>query len=1293
VGIEFSQVASPNADGNINLLYGVAANSPSDAWAVGMFWPNSGGLENTLIQRWNGTVWTTIPSPNPSTRSGLRGVDVVSANDAWAVGQYQDFNIYKFRPMILRWNGTAWNQVPINMDEGSDHIYLHSVAVVDANQAWAVGRRANSPNNATLVLRWDGTEWMEDLSGRIVAPAYSVNAPSFNAVAAAGPNDVWAVGTIHENGRLETLTAHWDGTTWTRIASPNADDISTNTLRGVAAISSNDVWAVGSFFDYSRGGYSTLTMHWNGTQWTIIPSPNATGAGNPSGLSPSDRDGNTTPDGQGPPQDGDGDSLYGVSAFAPDEVWAVGISDAIEPGEDGVVNTLALRWNGAEWTQVASASPSDDYSVLYAVDAIAVGDAWTVGATGAFVQSTYNYFTLIERSNGVSCSGPTATPTAVGPSATPTVCGVSQALSEGFEHRGTLGAQFVASVATCVPGGCGWHADADVQHSGAYSASAPARPGTSDQRLTTSSSIAIPANSIAASLSFWHMEQFTSGDGGVLEVSTNGGANWADAGANITQGGYNTMLGGPSNPLTGRQGWGGYVPDGMFNQVTVNLLPYAGQGVQFRFRLGTDNSIGTRGWAIDDVTVTITGPCVPGTPASPTNTSVSGTPPPVMTSTPRPSSTATATPTCGPTWTRVASPPGGPGNTSLNDVVAIATDDVWAVGYAGIILHWNGTSWAEVSNPGEGDGNELTGVDAISSNDVWAVGYQNTTGFTQPLTLHWNGTSWSLVPSPGTPGMHSSLQGVGAVATNDVWAVGDTIDGPMIMHWDGAAWSVVPNAGGGAAMQNRYIPAQNGGPGLYYSSLFDVGVVSANDVWAGGTRNGVTWILHWNGTQWAQVPAPNPSTENTINALTVIGPNDIWAVGHKGFYLEPEGGSALHWDGSQWSSVSVPPGNYGLFGVTSVSPNEVWAVGIEDIGQYSYDAVILKWNGSSWTRTPSPNPTFSDRDELYGIDAAGPGDMWAVGMFDFETLTDRYYSPPCGTPAPTYTPVPSSPTPTGTPVVEPTNPPIPPTSTPIVEPTNTPLTEATNTPVAETTDTPVAGPTDTPIAVSTDTPVAPTSTPIEPESCQIHFSDMPQGSTFYTYAYCLACRGVISGYADGTFRPNDNVTRGQLAKLLSNAGRMQPGNTQAQTFQDVPPTHTFHKYIESMADAGIIGGYACGGQGEPCVAPGNKPYFRPGANATRGQISKMVASAAGIREAAEAGQMFQDVPQSSTFYAWVQMLGSHGMMSGYPCGEQGEPCGQSNMPYFRPSNNTTRGQAAKIVANAFYPECSTAPGR
>jgi hypothetical protein len=320
-----------------------------------------------------------------------------------------------------------------------------------------------------------------------------------------------------------------------------------------------------------------------------------------------------------------------------------------------------------------------------------------------------------------------------------------------------------------------------------------------------------------------------------------------------------------------------------------------------------------------------------------------------------------------------------------------------------------------------------------------------------------------------------------------------------------------------------------------------------------------------------------------------------------------------------------------------------------------------------------------------GQDAAGP--VTSVEVAPVVPLTCITPSPtPSSTATPTRTATPT-PTITLTRTATPT-PTITPTATHTATPTNTP----TITPTAPATETPVATP---PVGTPTNTPTA-TATPT---TCALVFNDVPVGSTFYDFIRCLACRGIVGGYPCGGpgepcpgayYRPNNNVTRGQVSKIVSeSAAFAEPVPSTQQTFEDVPPSGTFWLWIERLSSRGIISGYPCGGPFEPCVGPDNRPYFRPNNNVTRGQLSKITSGAAGWSET-PTGQTFEDVPPSQTFYLYVERMAVRGVISGYACGGPFEPCiGPANRPYFRPNNNATRGQMSKIAAEAFFPNCST----
>jgi hypothetical protein len=220
-----------------------------------------------------------------------------------------------------------------------------------------------------------------------------------------------------------------------------------------------------------------------------------------------------------------------------------------------------------------------------------------------------------------------------------------------------------------------------------------------------------------------------------------------------------------------------------------------------------------------------------------------------------------------------------------------------------------------------------------------------------------------------------------------------------------------------------------------------------------------------------------------------------------------------------------------------------------------------------------------------------------------------------------------------------------------------------------------------------------------PTACTIQFTDVPEDSTFYDFVRCMACRGIINGYPcggvgepcngnnDPYFRPGNNVTRGQFSKIAANAAGFNetPG---AQQYEDVMVGSTFYDFIWRLSNRGLVSGYPCGGVGEPCGS-GNLPYFRPNSNITRGQIAKIDANAAGYSDTPGA-QQYEDVLPGSTFYDFIWRLSDRGLVSGYPCGGVGEPCGSGNLPYFRPSANATRGQASKIVSNTFFPDCQPA---
>jgi hypothetical protein len=189
-----------------------------------------------------------------------------------------------------------------------------------------------------------------------------------------------------------------------------------------------------------------------------------------------------------------------------------------------------------------------------------------------------------------------------------------------------------------------------------------------------------------------------------------------------------------------------------------------------------------------------------------------------------------------------------------------------------------------------------------------------------------------------------------------------------------------------------------------------------------------------------------------------------------------------------------------------------------------------------------------------------------------------------------------------------------------------------------------------------------------PPPCRISFRDVPVEYWANGYIEWAYCNGVVSGYSDGTFRPEATTTRSQIAKMVVVAARFPltlPAG--APHFADVPPASPFYVYVEVAWNHGILSGYADG-------------TFQPGSPVTRAQLAKMIVVARGLTATAPATATFADVPASHWAYGYVERAFERAIVSGYVCGGAGEPCPGV---YVRPEALATRAQLCKMLFQAF----------
>jgi len=256
--------SSPNT-GSSSGLSGVVAINAYDVWAVGSI------LGSTLAEHWNGSSWSVIPTQNPGGEDFLSAVAAISTNDVWAVGYYNNNN-QGYQTLTEHWDGNSWSVVPSpNSGSGGNGNYLLGIAAISTVDVWAVGEDDNI--GKALIEHWDGTSWSIVSSPTI--GFYS----SLLGITAISASNIWAVGTYTDNssGNQSTLTEHWDGNGWSVVSSPNPPNSQYpvhNFLAGATALSSKNVWVVGWVTDPGNTSLQTLTEHWNGTSWSIVSSPN-----------------------------------------------------------------------------------------------------------------------------------------------------------------------------------------------------------------------------------------------------------------------------------------------------------------------------------------------------------------------------------------------------------------------------------------------------------------------------------------------------------------------------------------------------------------------------------------------------------------------------------------------------------------------------------------------------------------------------------------------------------------------------------------------------------------------------------------------------------------------------------------------------------------------------------------------------------------------------------------------------------------------------------------------------------
>jgi hypothetical protein len=247
-------------------------DSGTDGWALGRI--NAANAVSQPPQpyaaHWNGRRWKIIPFVGPQDRaavsnfsSALDGIAAVSPTSAWAVGALDDPAGNTHGAIIEHWNGSRWSLVANPASTPSSAGGLFALKVISPTNVWSAGRQRNASGTVVpLVEHWNGKAWS-------IVPVPTGTSPSaLDVISAPGPKDIWVADDQLRPGT--PLVEHWNGKTWKVLSLP---DLGANGAKatGIYAASSSDVWV--TILVPAVPGNVGVLLHWNGAKWTKVPPP------------------------------------------------------------------------------------------------------------------------------------------------------------------------------------------------------------------------------------------------------------------------------------------------------------------------------------------------------------------------------------------------------------------------------------------------------------------------------------------------------------------------------------------------------------------------------------------------------------------------------------------------------------------------------------------------------------------------------------------------------------------------------------------------------------------------------------------------------------------------------------------------------------------------------------------------------------------------------------------------------------------------------------------------------------
>lgn len=832
-------------------LRGVDALSADYAWAVG---------EDGLAIRWDGQGWRETETP---TNALLTDVSIVSETEVWAVGGERDDSTFHYQLVLFRWDGDAWQSMPITPT--SVVLPIWSIEILPSGEGMLAGWNG--------AFWYDGQEWEQIYLGAVyglsllsandgwlVGPQgkllhwdgheltghdhpwpHPSPPPDMYDVDMAAADDVWAVGASSQ-------LWHWDGQEWVAVSAPPF--AGSHLVRAVSMVSSDDGWALTRFAHTGSG----FLWRWDGQEWRSRAALDGEGWGLK--LSGSDNGWVVGQHGQALQWDGDwwgerptsfGQAIDGVAA---DDVWIGGPAANF------------WHWNGQQWSAVDNPAMTS----IRDLQMLAANDGWAVGEAGAIL-----------RWNGAIWN-PVDSPTTATLTALSMLNGAfGWAVSGDGEILRWDGQEW--SLEDSPVSGYMFDVHAVSQTDAWIAGQSFLLRWNGDEWL--------PADAPGSFNAFYLSILMLGDDDGWLASNDTlwrwDGETWAEEHDNPTPFNLSSLA-----ALSAGDGWA----------VGGDGLIMRWDGSQWRL-FATPTTLRLT----DMVMVSETDGWIVGPEA--------------------------LLRWDGEAWTAQMPPSPLPFNVAYWGLEALSPTAVWAVGqtagWRSLISHWDGRRWTRQFAPSSF---QLNSISMLSPDVGWAVGVST--------ALRWDGSLWQPVEIPAGA---FALQAVDVTAADDVWVVGQRTGG-FIWHWDGQEWhDMTPESTPGLFGLSMLSDVEGWAVGLNDAILYwdgeewtsvtppvsgsfqAVQALASDDVWILGS-NGDPLILHWDGEDWHVESLPETPP---LESLHFSAPDNGWAVGREG--------ALLHWNGEMWQPVTSPSGSH-YRAVIAVSGSDAWAVGEGPIVRY-----------------------------------------------------------------------------------------------------------------------------------------------------------------------------------------------------------------------------------------------------------------------------------------------------------------------------------------------------------------------